>query len=499
VRRLRWRKPAGSASALVALLVAGAGCDERHVQSSPPPAVQSAFRKVVLDPDPGEPMSLAVLPDSSVLYASRLGQVWWLSPEGEKLEAARFDVYTHDEEGLQGLALDPDFENNHWVYLYYSPPLDTPRDDPATASDEGAAPEAGTSSDWDRFRGALRLSRFRFEAPALDLGSEQVLLEVPVDRGLCCHVGGQIDFDAAGNLYLSTGDDSNPFASDGYAPIDESPGRNPGFDAQRSAGNTNDLRGKLLRIHVEPDGSYSIPEGNLFAPGTPQTRPEIYLMGLRNPFRFAVDRDRGVIYLADYSPDARAASPQRGPVGTGKWLVARQPGNYGWPYCATPELPYVAYDFASGASGAAFDCQHPVNHSAHNTGLVELPPVLEPELAYSYGTVPGWPELGSGGVGPMAGPAYVFSGARSSSVQWPKHYAGLPLFYEWTRDLALALHPSASGTLERMEPLPFTLDNPMDLEFGPDGALYALEYGDGYYQINPGAQLTRVEYTAAEE
>ena len=252
-------------------------------------------------------------------------------------------------------------------------------------------------------------------------------------------------------------------------------------------------------IHVEPDGSYSIPEGNLFAPGTPQTRPEIYLMGLRNPFRFAVNRDTGVLYLADYSPDARAASPLRGPVGTGKWLAVREPGNYGWPYCATPELPYVAYNFASGASGEAFDCQHPVNHSSHNTGLVDLPPVLEPELAYSFGGVPGWPELGSGGVGPMAGPAYVFSEARSSSLQWPAQYSGLPLFYEWTRDLVIAFQLSPDGALEGMEPLPFTLDNPMDMEFGPDGALYALEYGDGYYQINADAQLTRIEYTAPQE
>lgn len=497
MKPLRWRE-ADRASVLALLLVAGAGCDENHVtilqppgdgETSSEPGDEHTFRKVVLDPDPGEPMSLAVLPDASVLYASRLGQLWWLSPEGEKLEAARFDVYTHDEEGLQGLALDPDFENNHWVYLYYSPPLNTP---------PGDAPETGTATDWERFRGALRLSRFRFEAPSLDLSSEQVLLEVPVDRGLCCHVGGQIDFDAAGNLYLSTGDDSNPFASGGYAPLDESPGRNPGYDSQRSAGNTNDLRGKLLRIHVEPDGSYSIPEGNLFPPGMPQTRPEIYLMGLRNPFRFAVNRDTGALYLADYSPDASAANPLRGPAGTGKWMVVKQPGNYGWPYCATSKLPYVAYDFASGASGAPFDCQHPVNHSAHNTGLVELPPVLEPELAYSYGTVPGWPELGGGGVGPMAGPAYVFSAERASSVEWPEQYAGLPLFYEWTRDLVIAFHLNASGAIETMERLPFTLDNAMDLEFGPDGALYALEYGDGYYQINPEAQLTRIEYVTAQ-
>ena len=45
--------------------------------------------------------------------------------------------------------------------------------------------------------------------------------------------------------------------------------------------NTNDLRGKVLRIKVAADGSYTVPSGNLFAPGTAKTRPEIYAMGFR--------------------------------------------------------------------------------------------------------------------------------------------------------------------------------------------------------------------------
>ena len=97
--------------------------------------------------------------------------------------------------------------------------------------------------------------------------------------------------------YLSTGDDSNPFDSSGYTPIDERTNRNPVYDAQRTAGNTNDLRGKVLRIKVNADGSYSIPSGNLFPPGTARTRPEIYAMGLRNPFRIGVDKATGVLYV----------------------------------------------------------------------------------------------------------------------------------------------------------------------------------------------------------
>jgi glucose/arabinose dehydrogenase len=69
-------------------------------------------------------------------------------------------------------------------------------------------------------------------------------------------------FDTKGNLYITVGDNTNPFATN-YAPLDDRPGRQ-NFDAQRTAANTKDLRGKVLRIHPEPDGSYTIPAGNLF-------------------------------------------------------------------------------------------------------------------------------------------------------------------------------------------------------------------------------------------
>jgi glucose/arabinose dehydrogenase/PKD repeat protein len=486
-------------------------------QSGPPP--DSHFEKVTLNDTPGEPMDLAVLPDGRVLHTTRPGELWLHDPAtGRNILANTFNVYRHDEEGLQSIALDPNFSENHWVYIYYSPPLNTPVDDPVTPINEGDAPEFGTQATWDRYRGLIRLSRFRWVGRRLDMKSEQQIMDVPVDRGICCHVGGDIVFDSTGNLILSTGDDTNPFESDGYTPIDERPGRNPAFDAQRTSANTNDLRGKVLRIRPGQRGGYSIPAGNLFAPGTPQTRPEIYAMGFRNPFRIEIDPETDAIYVADYSPDNRNANPLRGPSGHGKWTILREPGNYGWPYCATAELPYVDGQFTGPSdpnvppgfqsTGQPFNCANLVNESPNNTGRRELPAVQQPDVWYSFGLSATFPQLNTGGVGPMGGPAYDFDPAKAGPPAWPAYFDGVPLFYEWTRDYikefrlddagnVAAINPATGSLLGTLGPAngdQRTLDNGMDLEFGRDGALYTLEYGDGFFSENPDAQLAKIDY-----
>src|SRR5690606_33747247 len=257
---------------------------------------ENRFTLEVLAQPLAEPMELAVLPDERVLFIERRGAVKLYSPAtGETRQIATIPVsltYTPTpqnpngataEDGLLGLALDPDFAENGWIYLFYSPTGDDPKN---------------------------VLARFTMRGDDLDLSSEVVMLEVPVQRDECCHTGGSIDFDADGNLYVSTGDNTNPHAT-GYAPLDERPGRGP-WDAQKSSANTNDLRGKILRITPQPDGTYTIPEGNLFPPGTPQTRPEIYTMGHRNPYRISVDKHTGFVYWGDIGPDAARDSVNRG-------------------------------------------------------------------------------------------------------------------------------------------------------------------------------------------
>ena len=250
---------------------------------SPPPA--SSFQKVTLNDRPGEPMSLAVLPDLRVLHTARTGQVRIHNPRtGLNTLAAEVPIYQHDEEGLQGIAIDPNFSRNHWVYLYYSPPLDTPVDDPSTPEvNEGDAPFEGTEADFAPFRGVLRLSRFKLVGDELDLGTEQQIIDVPADRGICCHVGGQIDFDGRGNLFLSTGDDTNPFFSDGYAPLDDTAGPQPGLrrpaqrrqhqrPARQAAAHPRQVRRRVHGPAGQPvprgDGRRPVPRSTPWACGT---------------------------------------------------------------------------------------------------------------------------------------------------------------------------------------------------------------------------------------
>jgi glucose/arabinose dehydrogenase/PKD repeat protein len=438
----------------------------------------------------GEPIGLAVLPDRRVIHTSRDGSVWLTTPEATTTLAGRIPVYNHDEDGLQGVAIDPDFAENHWVYVYYAPPLDTPA---------GDAPASGAAADFAPFHGYNQLSRFTFVdgengTGTLDLASEQRILRIDTDRGRCCHVGGEIDFDADGNLLMSTGDDTDPFESDGYAPIDERASRNPAFDAQRSSANTNDLRGKVLRIDVQDDGTYTIPSGNLFAPGTEKTRPEIYAMGFRNPFRMAVDKETGWVYLGDYGPDAGSANPARGPAGTVEFNLIKGPGNFGWPYCVGDNKPFVDYDFATGASGSAFDCAAPRNESPHNTGLTDLPPVQPAWIPYDGGSVP---EFGTGGESPMGGPVYRFDADLDSATKFPEYYDGKNFAYEWDRGWIKTIEVGANGERGAIEPFfdSMTLTRPMNIEFGPDGSLYVLDYGSGYFGGADDSAVYRIDHT----
>ncbi|MEU6843330.1 PQQ-dependent sugar dehydrogenase [Streptomyces sp. NPDC046716] len=469
-----------------ALLAAGALTPVAVAAEPEQAAAAEEFQQVTLAKgvaETGEPMTMAVLPDRSVLHTSRDGTLRLTDAAGTTKVSGKLDVYSHDEEGLQGVGIDPGFSANRFVFLYYAPKSSTPG---------GDAPADGTAADFAPFDGVNRLSRFVLKQDGtLDLASEKKILDVAASRGICCHVGGDIDFDRAGNLYLSTGDDSNPFASDGYTPIDERASRNPAYDAQRSAGNTNDLRGKILRIKVQADGSYTNPSGNLFAPGTARTRPEIYAMGFRNPFRMSVDKTTGIVYVGDYGPDAGTANAGRGPAGQVEFARITKAGNFGWPYCTGKNDAYVDYDFAAGTSGARFDCAAPKNNSPRNTGLTDLPPAQAAWIPYDGGSVP---EFGSGSESPMGGPVYRYDAASTSDVKFPESYDGDFFAGEFGRRWIKRIEQAGDGTVQSVNAFPWSGTQVMDMAFGPDGALYVLDYGTGYFNGDANSALYRIEH-----
>jgi cytochrome c len=346
-----------------------------------------------------------------------------------------------------------------------------------------------------------RLSRFTFKDGLFDLKSEKVVLEVKSQRQICCHTGGSIAFGQDGLLYLSTGDNATPFdqptryANHGFAPIDQRPGFEQ-YDARRSSANANDLRGKILRIRVKPDGAYEIPEGNLFKPGTQGTRPEVYVMGNRNPYRISVDRKTGFLYWGEVGPDAANDSMDtRGPRGYDELNQARKAGFFGWPLFVGNNYPYRDYDYASGRSGNPFDPQKPVNDSRNNTGIRELPPVAPAFIWYPYAVSPDFPELGTGGRNAMAGPVY-HSENHPEKTRFPAYYDGKLFFYEWMRGWIRIVTMDEDGDYEKSESfMPSTkLNAPIDMEMGPDGRLYILEYGSGWFSKNSDAALSRVDY-----
>ncbi|WP_232531774.1 PQQ-dependent sugar dehydrogenase [Microbacterium halophytorum] len=503
-------------SAVAVPAVAHEGHEDPPAEAVEPALDVGNYERNLITRDIGEPIDMAVLPDGRVLTTARGGEVRLHDPSLGTTEIVNeFDVYANSEDGMQGIALDPDFEENGWVYAVYAP-RDADGDGEADTPEGNAPetlPEGEDESYWEMWEGVNRLSRFQWTGSGLDMSTEQSILDIGTQRGQCCHVGADIDFDGEGNLYLTTGDNtpaSTPGAN-GYAPNNDAPGMNPGFDSRRGAGNTNDLRGKILRIHVEDDGSYTIPEGNLFAPGTEGTRPEIFVMGVRNPFRFEVDPETNSLSWGDYGPDASQASDVRGPMGYVEWNVVGldDPHNSGWPYVHGPNAAYNDWDFETETAGEFFDPENLVNDSRWNTGLTELPAAREATVY--YGDNPGdqpWDELvefgTSNGQAPMGGPVYHYD-PENPDTALPEHWDGKAFMGEFSQDYVAAMTvdwetfevtaiedflPNAELIADGQHPH----DNPMDIEIGPDGSMWMLDYGDGFFRANPDAGLYRIDY-----
>ncbi|MGK5683663.1 ThuA domain-containing protein [Actinoplanes sp. URMC 104] len=489
----------------------------------------------------GEPHGLTIAPDGTVFYVGKAacpsgpvvpwtdpkvglgcGTIHSYSPATRQVKLLTTlpvmgnrgsgDELVKNEEGLLGIVPDPRFADNGWLYVYWMP---------------------HASIDRDRRIGQRTISRFTYDRAqqTIDQGTRKDLLHWPTQIHSCCHAGGGMAFDDDGNLYVGSGDSNSSQGSGGYS------GNNwtaefegTSFqDARRTAGNTNDLNGKIIRIHPEADGTYTIPPGNLFAPGTEKTRPEIYVMGVRNIARLQIDEKKQWLTAGWVGPDAAAPSPELGPAKYETATIITEAGNHGWPYCMGNRQPYRDRSSTDATQLTGwYDCEHPRNQSPRNTGLADLPPVKDNMIWYSPdgggpvfppradgSGVPTYraadatytqPYLRGGGQAVMSGPTYHRDLADpASKVAWPAYWNDKwligdqsnaanrvavtvdqpgrpPAFGESLR----AIIPAGGGATQ--------LQSWMDAKFGPDGALYLLDYGGGFFSLHANQKLIRITY-----
>jgi glucose/arabinose dehydrogenase len=260
-----------------------------------PAALPAGFSETVVGSGISRGTAMEISPDGRVFVAEQGGTLK-VFQNGTLLQSDFFrdtplTVGPNGERGLLGIAFDPHYETNHFVYVYYTATT------PATHN---------------------RVSRFTAGDLALP-GSETVLLDLDNLSAATNHNGGAIHFSLDGKLYIGVGENANP-------------------DNSQTLSN---LLGKVLRIN--PDGS--TPADNPFV-GVPGARGEIFALGFRNPFTFAVQPGTGRIFVNDVGSNPPQAREEIDVLAAG--------GNYGWPITEgvsnDPRFinPIYSYDHSMG-------------------------------------------------------------------------------------------------------------------------------------------------------
>lgn len=413
------------------------------------------------------PMEFEVARDGRIFLIELDGILKVYDPKTEELtEIKKFEVARRGEVGLIGLALDPDFAQNHWVYLQYSP--------------------LGMTSQ--------RTSRFTLAGNKLAEDSEKILLEFHEPEGAGSHHAGSLEFAPDGCLFISTGDNTAPHGdSKGYAPLDDRPGR-LSYSAEKSSANPFNYNGKILRIRPTDIGGVEIPNGNLFPEDGSKGHPEIFIMGCRNPWRININQKTGTLYWGDVGPDAHEED-DHGPAGHDEINQAKKSGNFGWPYFVGNNFAYPMRDFNTSILHQPQNPHSPVNRSRYVQDAVALPPAQPAFIWYRSKGTPEFKILGTGGRTACAGPVFHHDSKLASETQLHPHFDNCLFIYEWTRNWIFAAHLDKNEKLVKLEPfMPnYKFIRPIDMHFGPDGALYLIEYGSTWGK-NEDCKLVRIDY-----
>lgn len=215
-------------------------------------------------------------------------------------------IVSEGEAGLLGVAFDPAFAQTGHVYLSFTAPH------PTVPTPAGVVFQSliarYTSTDGGR---------------TLDPTSETIILAV--DQPFANHNGGQLRFGPDGMLYLGLGDGGS------------------GGDPLNLAQNKSSLLGKILRLDVKGGSPYAIPPSNPFAKGG--GAPEIFAMGLRNPWRWSFDAPTGDLWVGDVGQSAREEIDKVFLGGNYGWRVREGKTCYEAATCATTGLIDPVHDY----------------------------------------------------------------------------------------------------------------------------------------------------------
>ncbi|HEY9824685.1 MAG TPA: PQQ-dependent sugar dehydrogenase, partial [Stenomitos sp.] len=212
-------------------------------------AVPTGFQDKVVATGLNNPTAMAIAPDGRVFITEQAGKLRVV--KRDRLLAQPFmnisaAVDPSGERGLLGIAFDPDFVSNQWIYVYYT----------------SKTPQIHN-----------RVSRFTANGDVVVPGSEKILLDIQPLTGATNHNGGALHFGKDGTLFIAVGENATP----------------------ENAQTLKNLKGKLLRINK--DGT--IPTTNPFFTETSGKNRAIWALGLRNPFTFAVQPGTGRIHIND--------------------------------------------------------------------------------------------------------------------------------------------------------------------------------------------------------
>jgi glucose/arabinose dehydrogenase/cytochrome c551/c552 len=444
-----------------------------HSEPSPYPPPQD-FAVEIVAKDLSNPVEMSIAGDI-VFIAELHGNVKAVDLlTGETRVIAHFEVdyrkpgkkWSWDvESGVIGIAADPDFANNKWVYVCYTRP-------------------GGESVEHSHV-----VSRFRYHEGMLDRASEQVILKIPALRDQDrIHESGSLAFGPDGNLFVGSGDNQ---VHTRY------------LYSARTSTNSAVLLGKILRVRPGSDGGYTIPPGNLFPPGTPNTRPEIYVMGCRNPFRIAVDPRTGHLYWGENGPadhycgNLKNVDKNQLPLGFDEFNQARKAGFFGWPFLIGPNESYVTYDFEAKTVTGAFAPEKAINYLKENTGIRELPSAQAPMIWYSHPPSPEFPSLGQGSASAIAGAIYYHDATRNPDAGGlPKAFDHHWFIADYARGWLKAVQLDDDENMVAINNFPTThhFGTPINMKFNRDGQLFVLQYGKGGWAGNNGGSLVRISH-----